>query len=131
MILICLICLFTFTKITVIDPNFHYAYNKIGLCYLREGKFEQGKKNLEYAIKINPIYIEAINNLGLILQREKDYLGAIKKYEQVLKLNKDSLEAYNNLSKAYLDSGRIVKAKEVIEQGLQKDKKNVPLLVIS
>jgi len=53
-----------FDKAIQVNPNYCRAYNKKGLLYAIQRKFDRAIESYEKALSINPLYEEAALNLG-------------------------------------------------------------------
>ncbi|MBI2682802.1 MAG: tetratricopeptide repeat protein [Acidobacteriales bacterium] len=76
-------------------------YNKLGIAQMSLAHYDEARKALERAIKLDPMMSEAYNNLGVVQYYWKNYRGAIKNYKKAIALDDDSASFHSNLGTAY------------------------------
>ncbi|HUU39452.1 MAG TPA: tetratricopeptide repeat protein [Desulfatiglandales bacterium] len=55
-----------YQKALILDPNYVYALNNLGVVNLREGKYVKAQQNLEHAIRLKPDYVDPYYNLACL-----------------------------------------------------------------
>jgi Flp pilus assembly protein TadD len=68
----------------------------LGTAYGQALQFEEAKKYLSQALRLNPKHVETMNNLGLVLKGMKEPREALVHYRRALELSPDYADAHNN-----------------------------------
>ena len=97
-----------------LDPDFHLAYNGLGLAYMMKGQFEIAERYLLKCLEIMPEFSEAQNNLGMVYQ-ETDQLD---KAERAFGAAAADL-TYSSRYLAYYNLARLQYLKENDEEALR------------
>lgn len=107
------------------EPELAYQdYYDLGIRYLSEGNYQEAIIAFTAAIEIDPKQAPAYVGRGdaYVLSGETDAtLSAAKiDYEKAIELDETNPEAYLGLADVYIRQGDVEKAKEVLQQGLEK-----------
>ncbi len=86
-----------------------------------EGKIDEAKKLLIYAIQNKNDYADAYEMLGVILGREDNYVEAIKLMKKLSEVDPSSIMAHTNLSLYYMKIGEIEKAEDEKSKAMLKE----------
>lgn len=113
-----------FTHAIEVTQNNWFAYNNLGLSFLRRGRFPEAIGAFEQAVRLKPDDSGAYNNLGLAYAEQDCYPEAIEAYRQAVRLKPNNVEAYRNLGLAYFDLGRYEEAVEAYQQAVRIDPAN-------
>jgi tetratricopeptide (TPR) repeat protein len=104
-------------------------YN-LGKLFSVQDNWEQAKKALEAAVRLDASYLEALDALGFALEALGDDAGAVARYQQATLLNKEKqgsfVSAHVSLSAFYNRTGDPDKALEYARQALEIDPKSDP-----
>jgi len=88
------------------SPNKVIPHNNLGAAYLEKGRIDEGTRELEIALQINPDMQEAHNNLGTVYLKQGHFNEAVEKFLFVLKRNPYYFKAHNKIGVAYLELNR-------------------------
>jgi len=94
------------------SPEKSRPYDNLGEAYLRAGRYDEARENLERALALDPGNDETYVNLGVILLNEGDSPAALTRFDEALAINPDSAIAYNNLGLAYLYDANVEGARQ-------------------
>ena len=89
-----------------IDQNFAFAYNYIGIAYLKLNNLIEAKENFKHAYKLNPKYSEAKLNLALTNIQLKAFDAAMLDLDEIIQTTPQFSPAYfhrGNLKKSLGD----------------------------
>lgn len=95
-----------YSNVVRLNPRSVDAYNKIGDCYMKIGKYEQAYQNYENAIAKVGENRDFLTNAGLCANELKIYGKAIEFLNKSTKLDASSYTTYNELGKAYEGLGK-------------------------
>lgn len=79
------------------------AFNKEGIEYAKNGRYQLAFESFNNAIKANPKFSNAYTNRGNIYRTQKKYDLAIKDYSKSLDLNPENLDVVYSRAKTYTD----------------------------
>ena len=98
------------------------AYNRLGILYAKEHKFDEAVECFEIAQSLdnNPA---SLHNVGLIYLETGAYEKAAMAFEQAISLEGDVPTRYIALAKAHEELGRTKKAVEALESAYELDPK--------
>jgi tetratricopeptide (TPR) repeat protein len=96
-------------------------WNKLGVSELHLMRFEDARKDLEHAVKLDKDMPDAINNLGATHFVLQHYRKAEKLYKRALELRPDSALYHCNLGNAYFSRKDFGKANDEYARALQLD----------
>ena len=100
-----------FQEIVDIDNSIPLAFFMLGSCFVRLNDFNNGQKNYEKVLILNPKHIEAYNSLGIIFKIKKQYDRAIKYFKKTTALNSQYFKGHYNLGTILELLGEYSKAK--------------------
>ncbi len=107
-----------------IDSNLPEANNGLGLILGKRGQFDDARKLLEHAIELRPDYSDAINNLGVLYIQQGKLNDAIAAFQYGIRVLPDEDILYLNLGRAYVQAARLDRAREVMQQLLDRKPTN-------
>jgi len=105
---------FMFPAITPCFADDSLDHFQKGNMYSKEGKYEMATKEFRKAIKINPKIADYHYNLANMLFASDKVKEAIIEYKKAISLNPLDSDFYRNLGIAYIGTGKISKAKEIL-----------------
>jgi chemotaxis protein methyltransferase CheR len=91
-------------------PHFYSAYYLSGLIYADRGWYEEAKKALEKAIRIDPFATEAYFLLGLIYNKMENKKEAEKNFKKAIYLDNNFALAHFTLAELYAEEEKISSA---------------------
>jgi Flp pilus assembly protein TadD len=86
----------------------------------KQNRLKEAKQAFERAIEIRGSYGPAINNLGVLYGTQGDSNNAIAAFRYGIQMAPDEDDLYLNLARAYVSTGGREKARQVIEQWLER-----------
>ena len=105
----------------LLEPKIAVLYNKIGIAYHQQLRFDMAKKYYAIAIKEDRTYGAAINNLGTLYYGQKKYKSAIKQYKKALGVKPNSASIHSNLGTAYFARKKYDRALTSYRKALKLD----------
>ncbi|MDO7977592.1 tetratricopeptide repeat protein [Oceanotoga teriensis] len=108
-----------------IDSNFAPAYELLGSILIEEGNFEDGKKSLEKAVKIDPWNIAALSELGEAYFNLKEYDKAAEIWKKEIELAPNNYVTYFMITDAYMEVDKYDKAANILEKFLNRFPKSI------
>ncbi len=90
-----------------------------------EGKTSSVKEQLQPLIESGKVQSGIVNQIGLRLDQHEKPNEALKIYQLTTELFSDDNNAYSNLARAFMDRGKLAKAKENAKKALELDPKDV------
>ena len=109
-----------FERTRKIDPRSAEAANGLGLALAKQGRPDEAKQAFERAIELRRDYGAAINNLGVLYATRGDTNNAIAAFRYGIQVAPDEDDLYLNLTRAFVKTGELEKARQVIEQWLAR-----------
>ena len=97
------------------NPTSPVALVRVGLIYMREGKYLKARVKFEQALRYDSIYIEAALNLARVYVFTKKLDRAEEQFNYVLKAISDKPEIRHELSFALLAAGKTGEARASLE----------------
>jgi Flp pilus assembly protein TadD len=104
----------------VLDSNSADAANGLGLALAKQNRPAEAKKAFERAIELRPSFGSAINNLGVLYIGTGDIANAIAAFRYGTQASPDDDTLYMNLASAYVDHSERERARQVIQQWLDR-----------
>ncbi|MDP2687057.1 MAG: tetratricopeptide repeat protein [Aequorivita sp.] len=80
-----------------------FVFNKEGIEYAKNGRFQIAFESFNNAIKANPNFSNAYTNRGNIYRMQKKYGLAIKDYSKSLELNPQNMDVVYSRAKTYCE----------------------------
>jgi tetratricopeptide (TPR) repeat protein len=108
-----------------LDPQSPDAANGLGLALAKQGQAGAARRYFEQAITLRRDYSAAINNLGVLYLQEGKVNDAIAAFEYGIREAPDTDILYLNLGRTYTRLGKIDKARQVMQQLLDRKPENV------
>jgi len=87
-----------FGRALAVNPNNVQALYGLGAHLVDMGRFDEGKRYLEEALRLRPAYPEALGAMASTLDGQGKYEEAIRFYQAALKAQPDQDGALNNLA---------------------------------
>jgi tetratricopeptide (TPR) repeat protein len=107
-----------------LQPEFHKAWNNLGIAYSHQGKIDAARECYEKAIAIAPDYAYAYGSLGSALIKQGHPEKAIEVMKKGVKLDASIPVLYGNLALAYGMVGRYEEARKTLRQATGLGYKN-------
>jgi tetratricopeptide (TPR) repeat protein len=88
----------------LINPNYDFGNNNLGVCYARhqtDADDEKAEHCFKEALRINPSYADACNNLCVLMGRHKRFAEAAVFGERAISIRGDRASDHVNLAIAY------------------------------
>ena len=113
------------TRAIETNPNNHDAHYLLGIIRLGRGEYTEAETHLQETIRLrrngNPSGLAAVeNNMGVLLIHQKRYDEAIAILEKSSNevMNKEPWLAFGNLGWAYIETGELDKAIEMLKRAM-------------
>jgi tetratricopeptide (TPR) repeat protein len=103
-----------------IQPRDAEAFNQLGLVFAAEDRLDDAVKCFEQSIAAERTHTGAINNLGVVYMRMHKTGDAIAAFRYGIETAPDEEIFYANLARAYVATDDRSKARDVLEQLLQR-----------
>lgn len=99
-----------FTKALELNPNLAEAYEKRGLLYYFQGKYDKVIEDYNKYLDFEPAKAEAYWMLGMGYLKSENYQPAINNFSNAIQLEPENLKSYAYRAEAYRLSGKDEKA---------------------
>ncbi len=110
-----------FERAVAIDPNFHFAWNRLGIALNNLQRYDEAIAAYERAVAIDPNNRFAWYGLGNALNDVQRYDEAIEKFDRALQITKDQFwQAWFNRGWAFFESHRYDLAIQNWDDGINK-----------
>jgi FimV-like protein len=109
-----------------IDPRDAEAANQLGLIYAAQDRLEEAARCFERSIASDRSHAGAINNLGVVYMRMQKPREAIAAFRYGIQVAPDEEMFYLNLARAYVATGDRAKARDVLDELLQRRPDSAP-----
>jgi tetratricopeptide (TPR) repeat protein len=103
-----------------VDPQSAEAANGLGLALATQGQLDQARRYFERAIASLKNYSEAINNLAVLFAQQGKTNDAIAAWRYGIQVAPDDGILYLNLGRTYVQLGDREKARDVMQQLLDR-----------
>jgi tetratricopeptide (TPR) repeat protein len=103
-----------------LEPSSYSARYNLALAYLREHRLQDGKLELEQALKIDPHQADAEYDLGLVLLELGDPLAAVAHLKNSRVLNARKPDVSFNIVRAYLEAGKVSMARSEADAAVRQ-----------
>jgi tetratricopeptide (TPR) repeat protein len=90
-----------FSKALDLAPNLTEAYEKRGVLYFFQGKFDNVIQDFQTYIKLSPPKAEAYRMLGMGYLKNGDYQSAIYNFTRAIEIDPKQANAYSNRAEAH------------------------------
>ncbi|MGA8029930.1 MAG: tetratricopeptide repeat protein, partial [Bryobacteraceae bacterium] len=104
-------------RVLVLAGQVHYS---LGLTLAKQDRFDEARNHFERAITLRPNYADAINDLGALYMQEGKVKDAVAAFQYGIRVAPDEDILYLNLGRTYTRLGQIDKAREVMQQLLDR-----------
>lgn len=95
-----------FSKSLELDPSFAEAYEKRGMLYFFQDKFDHVIQDFQAYIRLSPPKAEAFRMLGMGYLKSGFYERAVDKFNRAIEIEPSLASAYANRAEAYRLSGK-------------------------
>ncbi len=109
-----------YSQAVKVDPQSAEAANGLGLALAKQGHPDEARRQFERAISLRRDYANAVNNLGVLYVNQGQMNDAIGAFTYGIGVAPDEDILYLNLGKAYVRLGNPGKAREVMQQLLDR-----------
>ncbi|MEJ2656915.1 MAG: tetratricopeptide repeat protein, partial [Desulfobacterales bacterium] len=110
-----------FSKALELAPNLAEAYEKRGVLYFFQGKFDNVIQDFQMYIKLSPPKPDAYRMLGMGYLKTGDYPSAIYNFTRAIEIGPRQANAYSNRAEAHFLTGNydqtILDSTKAIELG--------------
>ena len=109
------------------DPTSGFGWYNHGRALIRVGKFEEGEKSINEALRIDPKNVDWKIEFGNTYFEVAQYQKAIEIYQQVLPLLKDNdrlSSVYSNMGSCYGQLGRMKDAEQMFLKSIAHNPKS-------
>lgn len=103
------------TKAIGLAPDFHEAWNNLGIAHFSAGQLDQAVECTHKALQLRPDYAFAYGSLGGIEIHRNAPSRAIEYLQKAITLNPGMAVAHSNLALAYGMTGRFDKAESALK----------------
>jgi len=94
-----------FSKALELAPNLTEAYEKRGILYFYQEKFDNVIQDFQTYIELSPPKAEAYRMLGMGYLKSGDYPSAIYNFTRAIEIDSKQANAYSNRAEAHFLSG--------------------------
>ncbi len=94
-----------FSKALELAPNLTEAYEKRGMLYFFQGKFDNVIQDFQAYIRLAPPKVEAYRMLGMGYLKSGDYQSAIYNFTRAIEIDSKQASAYYKRAEAHCLSG--------------------------
>ena len=108
----------SYEKAVAIKPDYHEAWNNLGVAYWHKGDYDQAIESYQKAVAIKSDLHEAWYNMGVAYDDKGEYDRAIECYQKAVEIKLDYHEAWNNMGLAYWHKGDYDRAIECYQKAL-------------
>lgn len=109
-----------FRRALALDPTLADAENGLGLALAKQNRPAEAKQAFQRAIELRRGFGSAINNLGVLYTSLGDLSNAIAAFTYGTQTSPDDDTLYMNLASAYVQRGDREKARQVVQQWLDR-----------
>ena len=94
-----------FSKAIELAPNLTEAYEKRGMLYFFQGKYDNVIQDFQTYIELSPPKAEAYRMLGMGYLKSGDFPSAIYNFTRAIEIDSKQANAYSNRAEAHFLSG--------------------------
>ena len=113
-----------FRKALNLDSANAEALNGLGLALAKQGQSGEAEEQLKQAIALKRDYSDAINNLGVLYAQQGKVNDAVSAFEYGIRMAPNEDILYLNLGRIYVQSGKLERARQVMQQLLDRQPDN-------
>ncbi|PZP50742.1 MAG: hypothetical protein DI598_04870 [Pseudopedobacter saltans] len=95
------IAIIYFKDAVAIDSNFTFAWDNLGICYRKSGKFADAVNAYEHSLRIDSSSLTPLQNIAVAYQYLKKFDEAANAYERIQRLDSTNPEGYYGLGRMY------------------------------
>jgi tetratricopeptide (TPR) repeat protein len=114
-----------FRKVLDLDDGNAEAANGLGLALAKQGRAAEAQNLFERAIAAKRDYSDAINNLGVLYAKQGKLNDAISAFNYGIQMTPNDDILYLNLGRIYVQSGNLDRARQVMQQLLDRHPDNI------
>ncbi|MFQ5738043.1 MAG: tetratricopeptide repeat protein [Acidobacteriota bacterium] len=115
------LALLRYVEASTLNPYSEIIFNKLAVAYARLLRFDQAKKAVDRAVRLNPDYASAQNTRGIIFLALQNRKKAIGSFKRAIHLNPAKPSFYVNLGTAYLHRGNYEEARQAFLKARELD----------
>jgi tetratricopeptide (TPR) repeat protein len=93
-----------FEKAVKRDEQFAFAWDNIGVCYRKLGKYDEALFAYNKSLEIDPTGITPLHNIPVVYQYQKKYDKALLAYENLQQRYPEDAEGYYGAGMVYLNN---------------------------
>jgi tetratricopeptide (TPR) repeat protein len=90
-----------FAKAVEVDRRFAFAWDNLGICYRKLGKYEEAIKAYKTSLRIDPKGVTPLHNIPVAYEYMEKYDKALDAYTDILKVYPDDPEAFYGAGRIY------------------------------
>jgi tetratricopeptide (TPR) repeat protein len=113
-----------FRKALNLDSGNAEALNGLGLALAKQGLTAEPEECFKQAIALKRDYSDAINNLAVLYAKQGKMNDAVSAFEYGIRVAPNEDILYLNLGRIYVQSGKLERARQVMQQLLDRDPDN-------
>lgn len=113
-----------YRQAVVFNPNSVDAYTSLGFALKELGEYEVAQEALATAVRLKPDSFDAVYLLGQTFNESRQFEKAAQHFEKALALQPAFEALYGELSQALFEIHTLVRAREVINVGIQRFPEN-------
>src|SRR5581483_1554013 len=113
-----------YAKAVALDAQSPEALNGLGLALAKQGHAAEAHERFEKAIALRRDYSEAINNLGVLFVQQGKVNDAISAFQYGIQVAPNEDILYLNLGRTYVQAGNVERARQVMQQLLDRKPDN-------
>jgi Flp pilus assembly protein TadD len=113
-----------------LKPSHFRAHHKLGRSLAREGRLDQAIAHFETAIRLSPDERQFHSSLGEAHLRRGDFVQAEAAFRRVLEPAFVHAATQVKLARALIGQGRVIEAREALDEALRIDPDNAQALVL-
>lgn len=102
-----------FTDMVASSPFSAHAKTNLGIYYIKQDRWEEGKILFKEASAIAPEHLPLLDSLGIVAEHEKRYKDAEEIYLKTLSLQPHYGTALSNLGRLYFELGQYEKSADI------------------
>ncbi len=92
-------------KAVLIDPNFAFCWDNIGVYNRKLGRYDEALKAYNKSLEVSPNGLTPLQNIPVVYEFKKEYDKAISGYQRMIQIYKQDPEGYFGLGRMYAFKG--------------------------